>query len=103
MLKVGITGQPGFVGTHLFNTLNLFKDKFETIPFEDSYFADNEKLSHWVTQCDVIVHLAAMNRHHDPDVIYKTNIGLVQQLIDTMEKTASTPHVSVLVVNAGRT
>jgi len=93
MLKVGITGQPGFVGTHLFNTLNLHKDKFQTIPFEDSYFADNEKLSRWVTQCDVIVHLAAMNRHHDPDVIYNTNIGLVQQLIDTMQKTGSTPHV----------
>ena len=93
MLKVGITGQPGFVGTHLYNTLNLFKDRFCTIPFEDSYFSDEEKLSHWVKQCDVIVHLAAMNRHNDPDVIYQTNIALVNQLIDTMQKTGATPHV----------
>ncbi len=93
MLKIGITGQPGFVGTHLFNTLNLYNDKFQTIPFEDSYFADEEKLKHWVKQCDVIVHLAALNRHNDPDVIYKTNIGLVQQLIDAMQHTRSAPHV----------
>ncbi len=93
MLKIGITGQPGFVGTHLFNTLNLYKDKFQTIPFEDNYFADEEKLNNWVKQCDVIIHLAALNRHNDPDVIYKTNIGLVQQLIDAMQNTQSTPHV----------
>jgi UDP-2-acetamido-2,6-beta-L-arabino-hexul-4-ose reductase len=93
MLKVGITGQAGFVGTHLFNTFNVTKAEFEAIPFEDGYFADEEKLNIWVKQCDVIVHLAAMNRHHDPDVIYKTNIGLVQQLIETLEKTNSTPHV----------
>lgn len=93
MLKIGITGQPGFVGTHLFNTLNLYKDKFLTIPFEDNYFTTETKLNSWVKQCDVIVHLAAMNRHNDPDVIYKTNIGLVQQLIDALENTKSNPHV----------
>ena len=93
MLKIGITGQAGFVGTHLFNTLNLYKDKFLTIPFEDSYFTTETKLNNWVKQCDVIVHLAAMNRHNDPDVIYKTNIGLVQQLIDALENTKSSPHV----------
>jgi UDP-2-acetamido-2,6-beta-L-arabino-hexul-4-ose reductase len=93
MLKIGITGQPGFVGTHLFNTLNLFKDKFQTIPFEDSYFADTDKLNNWVKQCDVIVHLAAMNRHNDPEVIYNTNITLVTQLISACESTHSTPHI----------
>ncbi len=93
MLKIGITGQTGFIGTHLFNTLNLNKDKYQTIPFEDNYFADDEKLDRWVKQCDVIVHLAALNRHNDPDVIYKTNLGLVNQLIDAMQRTQSTPHV----------
>jgi UDP-2-acetamido-2,6-beta-L-arabino-hexul-4-ose reductase len=92
-MTIGITGQAGFVGTHLFNTLNLFKDKFQTIPFEDSYFSDTKTLENWVKQCDVIVHLAALNRHNDPDVIYKTNIGLVKQLIDACEITSSTPHI----------
>jgi len=93
MLNIGITGQPGFIGTHLFNTLNLFKDKFRTIPFEDSYFSDAEILGNWVKQCNVIVHLAAMNRHNDPDVLYHTNIKLVQKLIAACETTNSTPHI----------
>ena len=63
MIRVGITGQPGFVGTHLYNELGLFPDEFLRIPFEDSYFQSEEKLRSFVRECDVIVHLAAMNRH----------------------------------------
>ncbi|MCX6306281.1 MAG: NAD-dependent epimerase/dehydratase family protein [Bacteroidetes bacterium] len=93
MLKVGITGQAGFVGTHMFNNLGLCPEKYTRIPFEDAFFSDSPKLEDWVSGCDVIVHLAAMNRHNDPEVIYQTNIRLVKQLIDAMEKTNSTPHV----------
>jgi len=38
-LKIGITGQNGFVGTHLFNTLGLFPDEFERVEFEKEYFS----------------------------------------------------------------
>ena len=93
MIKVGITGQAGFVGTHLYNTLGLYPERFERIPFEDAYFQDNLKLKAFVISCDVIVHLAAMNRHHDPEVIYRTNIGLVKQLIKACEVTKSDPHI----------
>src|SRR5450759_1015670 len=93
MLKVGITGQAGFIGTHLFNFLNLKKDKIITIPFTDNYFKDQDKLKKFVSECDAIVHLAAMNRHGDPQVIYDTNLNLVNQLIAAMEVTGSCPHV----------
>ena len=93
MIKVGITGQAGFVGTHLYNTLGLSPESFQRIPFEDAYFQDEKKLRDFVGQCDVIVHLAAMNRHNDPLVIYKTNIRLVKQLISACEITKSTPHI----------
>jgi len=92
-IKVGITGQPGFVGTHLFNTLGLHPEQFNRIPFEDAYFDNKEKLKDFVKQCDAIVHLAAMNRHNDPKVIYETNIRLVKQLIKACEDTSSTPHI----------
>lgn len=92
-MKIGITGQAGFVGTHLFNTLNLQKETFETIPFEDAFFSDTSKLEEFVSQCDVIVHLAAMNRHNDPQVIYNTNIQLVKDLISALENTGSKPHI----------
>ena len=93
MLKIGITGQAGFIGTHLFNTLSLHPDKYIIIPFRDEFFKSEEVLDAFVKQCDVIVHLAAMNRHNDPNVLYKTNIELVQKLIDSMERTKSKPYV----------
>ena len=40
MIKVGITGQSGFVGTHLYNTLGLYPGEFERVPFEDDYFVE---------------------------------------------------------------
>ncbi len=93
MLRIGITGQAGFVGTHLYNTLGLYPEKFERIPFEDGFFTDENKLKKFVQSCDVVVHLAAMNRHNDPEVLYQTNINLVKQLIDACENIHSTPHI----------
>jgi len=93
MLAIGITGQVGFVGTHLYNSLGLSPDKFTRIPFEDNYFQNLETLNDFVSKCDVIVHLAAMNRHNNPEVIYNTNMELVKQLIDACEATNSKPHI----------
>ena len=93
MIKIGITGQAGFIGTHLYNTLSLHPDKYIRIPFRDEFFQSEEVLDEFVKQCDVIIHLAAMNRHNDPNVLYKTNIELVQKLIDSMERTNSKPYV----------
>ena len=93
MIRIGITGQAGFVGSHLYNSLGLLTEKYSRIPFEDAFFNDIRKFEEWVSQCDVIVHLAALNRHNDPQVIYETNISLVNQLIAALEKTKSTPHI----------
>jgi UDP-2-acetamido-2,6-beta-L-arabino-hexul-4-ose reductase len=93
MIRVGITGQAGFVGTHLYNTLGLYPDQFQRIPFEDRFFQEKQLLEDFVGSCDAIVHLAAMNRHNDPEVIYQTNIGLVHQLIAACESTQTTPHI----------
>ena len=93
MIRVGITGQAGFVGTHLYNTLGLFPEEFERVSFEDDYFSSREQLCAFVQQCDVVVHLAAMNRCPDARVLYETNIDLVNRLIDAMESTGSRPYV----------
>ncbi len=91
-MKLGITGQSGFVGTHLYNYLGL-QENVERVPFEDDYFKDESKLQEWVSKCDAIVHLAAMNRHGDPQVIYDTNIHLVKKLISACESSNSKPHI----------
>jgi UDP-2-acetamido-2,6-beta-L-arabino-hexul-4-ose reductase len=93
MLKIGITGQAGFVGNHLYNTLGLHPLEFERVPFYKEYFTDTILLNEFVAQCDIIVHLAAMNRHNDPQVIYDTNIELAQQLVNALEATQSKAHV----------
>lgn len=93
MIKIGITGQPGFIGTHLYNTLGLYPDKFQRIECRDEYFANPTQLEAFVSQCDVIVHLAALNRHNDPQVIFETNVELVKKLIAAMNAANVQPHV----------
>ena len=93
MIRIGITGQAGFVGTHLYNHLGLQPEQFKRVPFEDSFFDDTAKLRNFVKQCDVVVHLAAMNRHESEQVIYDTNIRLVKNLIEAMESEGVNPHV----------
>lgn len=95
LIKVGITGQNGFVGSHLFNTLGLYPQEFERVNFERSWFEQPEKLDAFVAQCDVIVHLAALNRHESQQVIFDTNVALTQKLIAALERTKATPHVII--------
>jgi len=92
MIKVGITGQAGFMGTHLYNYLGL-KDDISRVSFEDAFFSEEKRLEDFVKSCDVIVHLAAMNRHDDPQIIYNTNISLVKKLIFACERTNSQPDI----------
>ena len=93
MIKIGTTGQSGFIGSHLFNYLRLKKDEITLIPFENAFFSEKSKLEKFVKHCDVIVHLAALNRHNDSQEIYSTNLRLIRQLIEAFDKTGSKPHV----------
>jgi UDP-2-acetamido-2,6-beta-L-arabino-hexul-4-ose reductase len=88
-IRVGITGQNGFIGWHLINRIKLLNDKFEIIFFEKSFFLELSKLEHFVQNCDVIIHLAALNRHNDEQFIYDSNINLVKTLINALENTQS--------------
>ncbi len=92
MLRVGITGQNGFIGSHLFNFLKL-QEGIVRIPFGRDFFQKPELLRNFVGQCDVIVHLSAMNRHSDPQVIYDTNINLIKLLLEAVESRQVQPHI----------
>jgi len=93
MKKIGITGQNGFVGNHLYNTIGLFSNEFERIDFKKEFFNEPYLLDSFVQKCDVIVHLAAMNRHESQEFLYETNIELVKRLVASLERTSSTVHV----------
>lgn len=95
MKKIGITGQNGFVGYHLYQTIKLSSEEFSLVEFDRSFFEDEVKLDAFVLECDVIVHLAALNRHNDPELIYHMNTGLVKSLIASLERTKSNCHVVI--------
>jgi UDP-2-acetamido-2,6-beta-L-arabino-hexul-4-ose reductase len=95
MIKVGITGSNGFIGYHLYQTLRLYKTEFILINFERSFFDDNSKLDNFVKSCDVIVHLAALNRHNDSRFLHDTNIKLVELLIASLNRTEAKLHLLI--------
>jgi UDP-2-acetamido-2,6-beta-L-arabino-hexul-4-ose reductase len=93
MKRIGITGQSGFVGSHLYNTLGLNDQKYDRIEFDKSFFTNANRLDEFVRQCDVIIHLAGVNRHPDQEVIYKTNIELANKLRESLVRTNSKAQV----------
>ncbi len=94
-MKIGITGQNGFVGSHLYNTLGLFPEEFERIEFNRDFFENNQYLDDFVAKCDVIVHLAALNRHESDQVLHDTNVNLTVKLVDALKRTNSQAHVLI--------
>ena len=80
MIRVGITGGNGFIGYHLLNRLNLLPE-FKIIEFNRHFFENEISLDTFTKECDIIIHLAALNRHNDDKVIYDTNVNLVKKLI----------------------
>jgi UDP-2-acetamido-2,6-beta-L-arabino-hexul-4-ose reductase len=93
MKRIGITGQNGFVGKHLFNTVGLQSENFQCIDFNKSFFENDKLLDEFVSSCDVIVHLAGMNRHGEPQVIYDTNVLLAKSLVTSLKRTGSKPQI----------
>ena len=86
-MKIGITGQNGFIGWHLRHTIKyVFKDDFQLISFERDYFLNSDRLDNFVSECDVIVHLAGVNRDKDEDEISKTNKALSQKLTESISR-----------------
>lgn len=94
MKRIGITGQSGFIGSHLYNYISL-NEEFELVTFEKTFFSDNGALQQFVQECDAIVHLAAVNRHEDAQVLYDTNVELVEKLISACKNTSSIPHILI--------
>ncbi len=93
MIKVGVTGKNGFIGQHVCNHLRLSTHEFELIDFERAYFDDRERLDIFVQTCDVIIHLAGINRHEDSKVLHDTNICLTEKLLGACVSVNAKPKI----------
>src|SRR5690606_29124655 len=93
MTNIGITGQNGFIGTHLYNTLGLYPEKYNRIQFQREWFDESKLLDKFVSECDVIVHLAAVNRHESEHTLYCINNQLTARLVSALDRTRTTPQV----------
>jgi len=86
MIKVGVTGSNGFIGWHLCRTLELDTNKFELIEFKRDWFNENINLDSFVSKCDIIVHLAGLNRNSEESAIYDTNVGLAVKFVESFKR-----------------
>ncbi|MDR0832721.1 MAG: NAD-dependent epimerase/dehydratase family protein [Candidatus Symbiothrix sp.] len=85
MMQIGITGQSGFIGKHLFAALEA--DGRRVVPFSKEIFETDAALDKFTAQCDVIVHLAALHRDPDPEKLYTENVRLTEQLLASCDRT----------------
>ena len=86
MIKVCVTGSNGFIGWHLCRTLELDTNKFQLIEFNRDWFYENSSLDSVVSKCDILVHLAGLNRHSDESEIYNTNVDLAKRLTESFKR-----------------
>ena len=88
---IGVTGPRGFIGGYLVRRLGC--DEGVQIRVADrAVFADKARLDHFVAQCDVICHVAGVNRG-DERSIYDGNTSLAQDLVAAMKRTGARGHV----------
>jgi UDP-2-acetamido-2,6-beta-L-arabino-hexul-4-ose reductase len=85
-VKVGITGHNGFLGSHLKNIVKYKFKELMIVNFEREFFQIESAMSNFVMSCDVIIHLAGLNRHNSPGEIEKTNIRLAKTLAVSLLK-----------------
>jgi UDP-2-acetamido-2,6-beta-L-arabino-hexul-4-ose reductase len=86
-LNILITGNEGFIGQHLINTLkNVDTNDYNIIEFNKDDFKDSTLLDEKVKKSSVIIHLAGLNRHEDQSVIYDSNMNLSYQILNSIKR-----------------
>lgn len=81
----------GLIGWHL-RTFLHGQPSIAIVPANRATFASEENLSQFVSSCDVIVHLAGMNRG-DEQEIARTNIALTETLVKALDRNDCHPNI----------
>jgi UDP-2-acetamido-2,6-beta-L-arabino-hexul-4-ose reductase len=88
-MKIAITGEKGFLGTHL---TNYFKNnsEFEVITLGRNYLVNTDKIK----EADYLIHAASIHRNPDPEVVYLHNMEIHKQLVSFL----SNNHLKINVI-----
>jgi UDP-2-acetamido-2,6-beta-L-arabino-hexul-4-ose reductase len=84
--KIGITGHNGFLGYHLKNGIKYHFPNYEIVDFKRDFFQKPALMSAFINSCDVIIHLAGLNRHNSSEEIARTNIQLAKTIAKSLIK-----------------
>lgn len=90
-LRIGITGSSGLLGFHLKASM-LEKQDVSVVCAERSIFNNLDDMNDFVSNVDVIVHLAYLNRGHDSEVA-SVNPMLAQKIVDACRRTTSVKQI----------
>jgi UDP-2-acetamido-2,6-beta-L-arabino-hexul-4-ose reductase len=88
---VGVTGSRGMLGWHVCGFLRTLPDVLVRLADRDS-FSSAGSLADFVRGCDVVVHLAGMNRG-DATEVAQTNVRVTQELVAALKAVDSRAHV----------
>ena len=91
MIKIGITGIDGLIGWHLRCFLHGQKG-VEMRGADKPEFASKEQLLKFVAGCDVIVHLAGLNRGDEAEVA-RANVEITETLLGACRAAGARPHI----------
>lgn len=89
--RVGITGAGGFIGSHLARQFSL-DATIDISRCTRADFADVEQLARRVAGCRAVVHLAAMDRGSERELL-DVNAGLINRLIEALSLADVRPHI----------
>jgi UDP-2-acetamido-2,6-beta-L-arabino-hexul-4-ose reductase len=88
--RVVVTGATGFIGWHARVRLRALGG-FEVVPINHEDFA-GEALVHAVTDADVVIHLAGINRASDRE-LEDGNVAIAERLVEALKAAGSTASV----------
>lgn len=83
MIRVGITGNTGFLGQHLSQAV-IDENGLSLIPFVKEMFFQQKVFNHFVNQIDCLVHLAAVQRDREENLL-KENLLLTNIVIESLK------------------
>lgn len=82
MVNIGITGSNGFVGKHLINFIQTLEThtNYQIIKGHRQIFESDHSMDAFISKCDILIHLAGINRSNDKSIIYDVNIDLAEKI-----------------------